>query len=247
LTMNQDRQNNFQVNGSKIAVMQPYLFPYIGYYQLIKAVDIFVVYDDVNYINKGWINRNRILLNGKERLFALPLEKASQNKLINKIDIFEPAASKNVLWGLISQAYKNMPGYNNLHSTLEEIILFWEKNLSEYLIYSLKKLSEYLGMKTRFILSSEIEKDNKMKGSGKILEICKKMGANTYINPIGGTELYNKDEFEAAGIKLWFIKTLDIKYSQLKDPFVPNLSIIDVLMFNPRDQVSRYLDAYELV
>lgn len=226
--------------------MQPYFFPYIGYWQLMNAVDKFVIYDDVNYIKQGWINRNIIIENKKANYLTLPLVKPSPNKLINEITIFEPQKSKEKLFKRIYTAYYKAPFYGNIINLLENIILYKEVNLSKYLINSIKLINEYLEIKTTLILSSELEKDNIKKGQDKIIEICKKLNANHYINPIGGTKLYNKEEFARYNIKLNFLKTDDIKYQQFGDEFIPNLSIIDVMMFNSREKIQELLEQYTL-
>lgn len=231
----------------KIAIMQPYLFPYIGYYQLISTVDALVIFDDVNFIKKGWINRNRILLREKEYLFTLPLEKASQNKLINQIGIVTAQDCKRDLLDLFRHAYRRAPEYEKVYPLIREIILNKENILSKFVENSLRRVAGSLGIKTQFLFSSSIEKTSARKGKDKIIEICRLMHADEYINPIGGTELYDKDEFTRKGIKLSFLKTKDIIYPQFKNNFVPNLSIIDVLMFNPNVKVIDFLDNFELI
>lgn len=231
----------------KLAIMQSYFFPYIGYWQLMNAVDKFVIYDDVNYIKRGWINRNIIIENKKANYLTLPLIKPSQNKLINEITIFEPQKSKEKLFKRIYTAYHKAPFYENIIDLLENIILNEETNLSKYLINSIKLINKYLEIKTTLILSSELEKDNIKKGRDKIIEICKKLNADYYINPIGGTKLYNKEEFARHNIKLSFLKTDDIKYQQFDNEFIPNLSIIDVMMFNSREKIQEMLEQYTLI
>lgn len=231
----------------KIAVMQPYLFPYMGYFQLISAVDTFVIFDDANFIKRGWINRNRILLDNKDHLFTLPLEKASQNKFISQIRIACGQKHKEKILDLFHHAYRKAPEYANVYPLIKEIILNRKGNLLEFIEYSLVRIAAFLDLKTNFMLSSEIEKDNTLKGKDKIIDICKKMRADKYLNPIGGKELYDKKEFEKEGIKLHFLKTKDIEYRQFTNIFIPHLSIIDVLMFNPRKKVKEFLSEYEAV
>lgn len=231
----------------KIAIMQPYLFPYLGYFQLIKAVDTFVFYDDVNFINRGWINRNRIIVNKHDYIFTLPLIKSSQNKLINEIEIFKPQKSKEKLIRTIDLAYKKAPQYNKVNELIEDIILFYNSNLSEYIINSITKISKYLNLDTRFVKSSELPNDKGLKGQNKIIDICKIMKAETYINPIGGVDIYSKDIFEENSLKINFIKSRDIKYTQFTDKFLPNLSIIDILMFNNVQEIDNLSNMYDLI
>ena len=227
--------------------MQPYFFPYIGYWQLIHAVDKFVVYDDVNFIKKGWINRNNILLNKNAHLFTLPLSKASQNKLINEINLQENLTERQNILKTIYSAYTKAPYFYKIKDILETIIMYDELNLSLYLQNQLKIISDYLCINTEFLLSSELQNDKSLHSQDKILDICKFLNADEYINPIGGLELYDKNIFLQKGIQLYFIKTWDIEYKQFGNNFIPNLSIIDVMMFNSPEQIKKMLDNYELI
>ncbi len=231
----------------KLGIMQPYFFPYIGYWQLINLVDVYVIYDDVNFIKKGWINRNRILCNGKDLMINILLNKVSQNKLINEIYLVDDIIWKNKLLKTIENNYKKAPYFSNVMPLITEIILNKENNLALYLFYSLVTISTYIGIKTKFLLSSHIDKNNSLKGENKILEICKILNTDTYINAIGGMELYSFDNFINNGINLAFIKTNEITYKQFNKEFVPNLSIIDVMMFNSKEEILKMLNAYTLI
>ena len=231
----------------KLGIMQPYLFPYIGYWQAINAVDEYVLLDDVNFIMRGYINRNNILLNGKAYLFSVPLEKPSQNKLISETKLNFLEKDKENFLKTITMAYKKAPYFNDVFPIIKEIILNSENDLTKYIKYSIETIQKYLNITTRIELSSNIEKDNSLKSQERILEINKKLTSTIYINAIGGQELYDKDAFLASGIELKFIKTLPYEYKQFNNDFVPNLSIIDVLMFNSKDEVNSMLSKYELV
>lgn len=231
----------------KIGIMQPYFLPYIGYWQLINAVDKYVIYDDVNFINRGWINRNRILLNGKDKMITLSLREASQNKLIKEIELANNEKEKIKLLKTISQSYRKAPFYNLVYPLIEEILNFKELNLGKFLENSIKKIAEYLEINTTILISSEIEKDNMLKGKDKILDICKRLGATKYYNAIGGQELYSYEEFKKNGIELNFLKTNEISYIQYKNSFIPNLSILDVMMFNSKDEIKNILENYILL
>lgn len=227
-----------------IAIMQPYFLPYIGYWQLINAVNLFVIFDDVNFINKSFINHNNILINYQKQQFTLELIKASQNKIINTITIGNN--QKNLL-KTIEMAYKKAPYFMNIFPIIENILLQKEKNLSKYIGFSLAEISTYLGINTQFIYSSDVNKNNDLKAQNKIIEICKKLEAKNYINPIGGQELYNKKIFEHEKINLNFLKTDFIEYKQFKNEFIPYLSIIDILMFNSIVEIKNMLDKYTLI
>lgn len=230
----------------KIAIMQPYFFPYIGYWQLINAVDIFVLYDDVNYIKKGWINRNNILLNKSKHLITIPLLNVSQNKHINECIISDDDKIINNIIKTINLAYRKAPYYNLVFPTLEKIIKT-KGSISDLVLKSVLWIKEYLNIDTEIILSSSIGKNNELKGQDKIIEIVKKLNGNHYINAIGGQELYDKEIFNNNEIKLNFIKMKEIKYKQFNNEFVPNLSFIDVLMFNSPEEIKRMLNDYELI
>lgn len=223
--------------------------PYIGYFQLIYAVDTFVILDDVNFIMKGWITRNNILLNGGKHLFTIPLEKPSQNKLIKETKLNFSAKEKNTLLKTMQSAYKKAPFFPQVYPLLEEIILFEENDLTKFLHHSLTTVLAYLAIEKKILKSSEIKKDTSLKAQNKIIEICKKTQTQTYINPIGGMELYKQADFLQAGINLRFIQTQfdNIVYKQLKNDFINGLSFIDVLMFNSIPAIHTFLTEYKLI
>mgnify|MGYP003393245606 FL=1 len=230
----------------KIGIMQPYFFPYIGYWQLINAVDKYVIYDDVNYIKGGWINRNRILINDKPSFINLKMNGSSPNKLIKEIHVSNDNRWKNKLLKSIELSYRKAPFFEMSFPIIEEIINHDEVNLSLYLENLIKRIAEYLEMNTEFVLSSNIEKDNSLKGQDKVIEICKSLGAKEYYNAIGGVELYSAENFNSYGIELRFLRTEYIEYKQFKNDFSPYLSIIDVMMFNSKEQIMNILDMYSL-
>ena len=228
----------------KLAIMQPYFMPYIGYWQLIKAVDIYVVYDDVNYINRGWINRNRILINDKEYLFTVALKNASQNKLINEIEILDDFSK---IKKQIDFAYKKAPYYSNSIDLLNRIFNYSNKNLAEFIFNSIKEVCAYIGVKSKLIKSSNLNKNNSLHAEEKILDICRVLNATEYYNAIGGQSLYDKTEFQNNGVDLKFLKPELTPYKQFKNDFVAGLSMIDVLMFNSVDEINMMLDKYKLI
>lgn len=232
----------------KLGIMQPYFIPYLGYFQLMDAVDKYVVYDDVNYINRGYINRNSILINGEAKRIVLPLKEASQNKLINEIELFNPEEEMKKLYRMFQFAYAKAPYCKQVLELLGEILFVKEKNLALFLFHSLKLISKYMDMKTELILSSSLEKDCSLKAEHKIYHICKIMKATQYYNPAGGTALYNKSEFEKRGMELLFLeKNKDITYKQYGNAFVDNLSIIDVMMFNSKEECQMLLQRFKLL
>jgi hypothetical protein len=231
----------------KIAIMQPYFFPYIGYWQLMKAVDKYVIYDDVNFIKAGWINRNKILMNGEGKMINLQVHNSSPNKLINEVGVLGNPIYNKKLLKTLETCYKKAPHYEDVFPVIESIITLDEKNLDRYLEFLIRRVSEYLSIDTELIVSSTIFKNNELRGQDKVIEICKVLGADEYINAIGGQALYSPEDFAAQGIQLKFLKTGDIKYQQFMNEFVPNLSIIDVMMFNSLEEVKKMLEKYELL
>ena len=227
-----------------LAIMQPYLFPYIGYWQLINVVDTFVIYDDVHFIKQGYINRNSILAGAKAQVFTLELLGASSNKLINEIEV-----GNNTIKVLktIKQNYIKAPYFEVVFQIIEDILMQEEKNLAKFIGNSLQKISEYLGCDTKFLYSSNIDKDCTLKAQDKVIDICKNLSAKNYINAVGGQELYDKETFKQENIELNFIQTELFSYNQFKNEFVPYLSIIDIMMFNGVDEIKEMLNRYELV
>lgn len=231
----------------RIAIMQPYFLPYVGYLQLMNAVDKFVLYDDVNYINKGWINRNRLLVNGKEYLFTVPLKEASQNKLINEIELGNDPQWRGKLLKTIEQAYKKAPYYPTVLGIIEKILNLEAQTISQLIAGSLEILKQYLAIPTELVLSSTIYQNNHLKAQARILDICLQEKASQYVNPIGGVELYDKAIFAKNGIQLNFIKSKLVEYQQFKNDFVPWLSVIDLMMFNDVPTIQGFLGEFELV
>lgn len=231
----------------KVAIMQPYIFPYIGYFQLISAVDNFVFYDDVNYIKRGWINRNKILVNNQENLFTIPVLKASQNKLINEIELGIDAIWVENFITTLEQNYKKAPYYQNTISIIKSIFSKKHQTIADLAIASVVNISNYLEIKTSFKLSSkDFTLSKGMDKADRLIDICKKSGSENYINSPGGRELYNKEHFNEKGINLNFINSNSPQYPQFKNDFVNGLSIIDVLMFNSKENIIKMLILYQL-
>lgn len=231
----------------KLAIMQPYLFPYIGYYQLIYAVDKFVVYDDVAFIKQGWINRNNILLNNNKHLFFAPVKNISSFKKINETEIDYKFNWTRKTLLTFEQAYKKAPFYKEVMPIIESVFLSKKTTISELACESLFQVSNYLNLKTEFQKTSVGYNNQELKGQDRVIDICLKENAATYVNPIGGQELYQKEAFNKKGVVLNFIKTDPIYYKQYSSAFVPWLSIVDVLMLNSKEEVVKKLNQYELI
>jgi hypothetical protein len=233
----------------KVGGMQPYFLPYIGYWQLINSVDKFLVYDKMQFMKHGWINRNRILLNRKAFFITIPLKSDSYSLNISERLIsnqyFDKDADKFLL--TIKAAYGKAPYFNEAMPIIEKCFLYEEKSLSRFIFNSIQIISEYLGLTTEIIFSPHIEMDCSLKGQERVIEICKNFSATIYINAIGGLELYDSKLFESSGVELKFLRSRINEYKQFGNEFVPNLSVIDVMMFNSKDEIKKMLDMYELI
>jgi hypothetical protein len=218
----------------KLGVMQPYVFPYIGYFQLISAVDLFIFYDDVQFIKGGWVNRNRILLNGKDAYLTIPCVNKSPNKKINEINVNKTSKEFSNLQLTLKMAYGKAPYFYAVYPLLIKIFNSKFESISQLAINSVMTVCEYLNMDVIFKVSSiDFSENNSLDRSNRLIQICKLSGANNYINPLGG-------------INLEFIKSNLNKYCQFSDDFIPALSIIDVLMFNSTEEVKLMLSNYTL-
>lgn len=227
--------------------MQPYFFPYIGYFQLIAAVDQFIVYDNIKYTKKGWINRNRMLQNGKDVMFSLPLKNDSDS-----LDVCERELAaefnRDKLLSQFKGAYGRAPYFAQTFTLLEQVVRYEDANLFRFLHHSIVKTCEHLGITTEIRKSSEIAIDHSLKSQDKVLALCGAVGASTYVNASGGMELYSRETFCGKGIDLKFIKSKPFGYAQFGDEFVPWLSIIDVMMFNPLETIQNCISTnYELI
>lgn len=231
----------------QIGIMQPYIFPYIGYFQLIKSVDKFVFYDDVAFIKQGWINRNRILINGQGFLFTVPVKQISSFENIANTEILYLPDWRKKFLASIENAYKKAPFFKDVFLFINEIISKDHKDISSLARTSVISTLKYLQIPKDIVLTSEKYNNKHLKSEERIIDICKQENVAGYINAIGGTELYSKDTFNSKNISLQFLKPNIDPYIQFKNEFVPGLSIIDVLMFNDVNKVNQLLNNYQLI
>ena len=231
----------------KIAIMQPYFFPYIGYFQLINSVDKFIIYDDVNYINRGWVNRNNFLSNGKSLLITTPLIKASQNKLINEIFISKETKWEEKMLRTFESLYKKAPYFNEVFELFSRILNKSHSRILDLNIDSIVLICKYLDVNTEIIRSSDKYCNNHLKGEERIIDICIKEKASCYINPIGGLDLYNKINFSNQGIEFNLLKPEVTCYAQFSNDFAPWLSVLDILVFNSKETSKLMLENYTLL
>lgn len=228
--------------------MQPYLFPYIGYFQLINWADVFVLYNDAQFIKGGWINRNNILVNNQKHLFNFSLEKSSTFSKINEreFDTKKFEFEKKKFLKTISLSYSKAPFYTSIYHLLESTLNSFTKNLSESIYISHKNICDHLQINTTFIPSENLQYNRNESAEKKVIAMCKELQGSYYTNPIGGIELYSKEVFNSQGLQLSFLKTKPIEYKQFNNTFFPWLSIIDILMFNSIDEIKTMLEQYEL-
>jgi uncharacterized membrane-anchored protein YhcB (DUF1043 family) len=233
----------------KIAIMQPYFLPYIGYFQLINHVDTFVIYDNIQFSKKGWFHRNRFLENGQPAYFSLPLKKDS-----DYLNVIDRRLSDNIekekakILRKIEANYKKSPHFGETASLVTDLFLHDEQNLFHFILNSLEQLLAHFNINTKIIISSHLDIDHELKSQEKVLAICEHLKATEYINPIGGLNLYDKQEFQEKGINLKFLKSKLNPYPQYQNEHVPALSILDMMMFCDLETVKKEINnSYNLL
>jgi len=226
-----------------VAIMQPYFLPYIGYLQLISAVDLFIVYDNIKYTKKGWINRNRLLQNDNDVIFSLPLKKDSDYLTVCERELAADF-NRNKLLYQFKNAYRHAPYFTQTFPLIEQVVDYDQSNLFEFLHHSIVKVCEYLGITTKIEISSSINIDHALKNQDKVLALCEVVSASVYVNAIGGIDLYSKETFHDKGLALKFIQSQPFEYPQFGQAFVPCLSIVDAMMFNSRETIQTYLSTH---
>jgi len=229
-----------------LAIMQPYFLPYMGYWQLMALADRFVVYDNIQYTKRGWINRNRFLRAGADAYFTVPLKKDSDHLNVADREVADNYDRSKLLRSL-EAAYRRAPYFATAFPVVERVVQCPLRNLFEYVHHSLVVMADALEIRTPLILSSTIPIDHSLTSGRRVLALCKAMGADRYVNPIGGRDLYSKVDFDANAVRLEFLRPRSIEYPQFGGSFVPNLSIVDVLMFNSTAAVRAMLDRYDVV
>jgi hypothetical protein len=232
----------------KAAIMQPYFLPYLGYFQLIAAVDCFVIYDTIQYTKKGWINRNKMLRNGEAVPFTLPIQKASDYLDVRDRQLAESFDPAN-LRAQIAGAYRKAPEFARTFPMIEGLLHYRGANLFDVIHNALLRCCDHLGIETPIRVSSEVEGGAPvLRGVDRVIDICHRTGASTYVNPPGGRALYSGEQFRAHGLGLKFLQPNLPIYPQFGSNFVPSLSILDVMMFNtPQTIRCKMLEAAELV
>ncbi|MBN1005314.1 WbqC family protein [Amphritea pacifica] len=227
----------------QLAVMQPYLFPYIGYFQLIYAADIFLIYDDVSYIKQGYINRNRVLSSTGEIRFTVPVPGASSNRLISDLKF---SADVGKVLKTIEQSYSKAPYFKTVFPLIRQCMEHDDRRIASVCLKSFEAIFAYIGLKKEIKKTSEIDYERSQSALDRLIELCCKFETDSYINAPGGRSLYNKSDFATHGIELKFIDSYPVEYRQGSNEFIPNLSIIDLLMNCSSEEVVTLLGEYEL-
>ncbi len=228
--------------------MQPYFLPYLGYFQLVNAVDQFVIYDDVQYTKQSWFNRNRFLLNGKPRYFTVPVKSDSDYLNVSEREVSERFEDeREVILAQFKQAYGKAPYFSKVVPVINDILNNENRNLYQFIRYSFDRVCEYLEIDTPVVESSQLNRSEGLSGKERLIKICNKLNCSEYINLPGGKSLYDKDEFSGRGIRLLFLEPNLAEYQQFSNEFVSRLSIADVMMFNSVDDIQEMLNQYDLV
>jgi len=231
----------------RLAIMQPYFFPYMGYWQLLNAVDRFVIYDDVSYIKGGWVNRNCILINGKPSFITVPLSHASPNKRICDLSLQSSPDWRRKLIKSIENTYRRSPYFSVIFSEIDKQLEHQAANLADFLAYHLGAMATLLGINTELVITSRLYENSDLTGQDRILDICKSEGAKSYVNLQGGQMLYDSESFDSVNIDLRFIMMRITPYKQRSAGFQPNISIIDALMEIGVEGVQQRLTEYDLI
>ena len=230
-----------------VAIMQPYLFPYLGYLQLMQAVDEFVFFDTAQFIRRGWIHRNRILFHGKAHTFTVPVTKCARDTLIRDVLWSGDLSVRTKLLQTIKQAYKNAPYFHVVLPWIERTLSSTESSVPKLIEMHFIELYNYLGLEVNFYLASSRRWTDAFGASQRILSMCQDLNATRYINPINGRHLYSASEFAVKGIKLQFLEMAAVEYPQMGMEFISHLSMIDVLMMNGPKEVLRLLRNYQII
>ncbi|MFT5444885.1 MAG: hypothetical protein ACI9DC_000045 [Gammaproteobacteria bacterium] len=231
----------------KLAIMQPYFLPYLGYFQLIVAANLFVVYDTINSTKKGWINRNRLLRDGRDAMFSLPLQGGPDQSHVCERHLAE-TFDRNKLINHFVTAYRRAPHFCETIELLESVVRYKNDNLFEFVHHAIGAVCGHLSITTPIRTASQMTIDHGLKSEQRVLALCEALGASTYINAIGGVHLSSANAFCEKGIDLKFIESGPFEYRQLGQPFVASLSIADAMMFNPIEAIREALDGgYELI
>jgi hypothetical protein len=234
---------------SRLAIMQPYVFPYLGYFHLIEATDLIVFFDDVAFRKRGWIHRNRILLDGREHLFTIPVSGASQNKLIHEVGLVADQQWLRKFQLTLRHAYGHAPHFGAVSDMVASVLRGPHRSVADLAIASIAGVYDFLDLPWQHTRSSVCSPGTRgLAGSARLIRIAQDLGADAYVNAPGGRDLYHAEDFREGGLELHFVESLDVEYDQLSgERFVPALSILDVLMFNDKPASRRAFKQFRLL
>ena len=222
--------------------MQPYFLPYLGYFQLIQNSNIFIVADEYQFTTRGWINRNRAILNNQISTFTIPVSAAG--KKINDKMIADMESTRSLKRRMI-QSYKNSPNFADTVLLLDSIFSLNDVSLEVYIHNSIQHICKYLKIDTRILKLSELNYNRNLEGEDRVVSICKNLGATKYLNPEGGKNIYNGESFARAELELEFIEHKPIEYVQNFPGFTPRLSVVDsIFMLNSRITMEEHLKSF---
>lgn len=227
-------------------VMQPYFFPYLGYFQLVAASSVFVYFQDASYIKGGWINRNRVLVQGRPHVFTVPIEKASSHRTIEATNIANAQDWRSHFVRLLEQAYARAPFRDRVLNLVSNVVYSTTSSIGRLAEESVRAVCAYVGFVPQWRQSHEFQFSDSPRGAARIKRICQALEAERYVNAPGGKALYDAQDFQRAGIELRFLRPVLPEYEQTGGAFVSGLSIIDVLMFNSPEVTRTWMEAYEL-
>lgn len=230
----------------RLSIMQPYLFPYVGYFQLIYCTDCFLAYDDVAYIKNGWINRNRWLVARKPTFFTVPVHDGNCLHRIHEVTVVNDRRWRRKMILQFEQSYGKSPYFSDAHSLLVSTINDLEGTIADMAFHSIERTSQYLGLPARLIRSSHANLHTTLSGQARVIAICRQLGATEYINAPGGRSLYSQSEFSEHGINLKFLRPNLQPYPQGQGDFQSALSILDVIAYNGRSTATRMLTEFTL-
>lgn len=230
-----------------LSANQPYLLPYLAYWQLIHCADLFLLADDYDFVRPSWVYRNRILMNGRPQYLRVEIQSNKESRLIMDRRLFTNPHALAEKLKTLEYAYHKAPCFADGYALAERILKNPERNLALFLEYSIREVCAYLGITTPIGRTSDLPGNSRFKREVRVYDQCHRLGADTFVNAIGGQALYRFDAFADQGIRLRFLKSGLPEYPQFGAPFVERLSILDAIMFNTREQLHEMLDDYTFI
>jgi hypothetical protein len=230
-----------------VAIMQPFFFPYLGYFSLMKHTDNWIVFDDIRYSNQAWGNRNRILKHPEGWAWInVPVKDHKRETFYSNILIQNEINWKRKIINQFEYYKIHAPFYKDVLKIIQEVFSEDFSHLVDLNIHAMKKVCEYLKIDFKYTKFSEMNLGiNSVQHPGQwALEICKAIKSTNYVNPCEGHPIYDKKEYDDAGISLQFIINRVSPYDQKRAEFEARLSIIDVMMWNSVERVNELIDDF---